>query len=86
MVTRAIANFFTLMLNATTVPDQWDHAFLFVLYKGKGDPSDPNNYRGIMLKSQFLKLFETVLCNRFTNWCQSENHLPEIQLGYRRGA
>ncbi len=84
-VIRAIANFFTLMLETATIPDGWDHAFLFVLYKGKGDPSDPNNYRGITLKSQFLQLFETVLCNRFTQWCSSANLLPLEQLAYRKG-
>ncbi len=85
ILTRAIANFFTLMLNSAVIPDDWDHAFLFVLYKGKGDPSDPNNYRGITLKSHFLKLFETVMCNRFTNWCQAGDLLPDNQLAYRRG-
>ncbi len=84
-VTRAIANFFTMLLQTAEIPDDWDHAFLFVLYKGKGDPSDPNNYHGITLKSQFLKLFETVLCNRFIYWCSTENVLPPEQLAYRPG-
>ncbi len=84
-VMRAVANLFTIILQSSTIPDGWDHAFLFVLYKGKGDPSDPNNYRGITLKSHFLKLFETVLCNRFSLWCSLEDKLPLEQLAYRPG-
>ncbi len=52
---------------------------------GKGDPSDPNNYRGITLKSHFLKLFETIICNRFTFWCTANEMIPEEQLAYRKG-
>jgi hypothetical protein len=40
-VCRAVANLFTLILKSSTVPAEWDEAFLFVLYKGKGDKSDP---------------------------------------------
>jgi hypothetical protein len=84
-VTRAIANFFNLIFSSSEVPAEWDNAFLFVLYKGKGDPADANNYRGITLKSQFLKLLESVICNRLTEWFECRDLLPEEQLAYRRG-
>jgi exonuclease III len=84
-VTRAIANFFNLVLNGSEVPSEWDSAYLFVLYKGKGDPADANNYRGITLKSQFLKLLESVICNRLTSWFESHQLLPPEQLAYRHG-
>jgi hypothetical protein len=83
-VSRAIANFFTLILINSEIPAEWDDAFLFVLYKGKGDPADANNFRGITLKSHFLKLFEAVLCNRFVTWLESEKLLPPQQLAYRQ--
>jgi hypothetical protein len=56
-----------------------------VLYKGKGDKSDPNNYRGITLKSHLLKLLESVICARFVAWLEKHLLLPMEQLAYRRG-
>jgi hypothetical protein len=85
VVCSAVANFFNIVLRSGRVPDSWGSAFLFVLYKGKGDRSDPNNYRGITLKSQFLKLLESVMCQRLINWIDDKELLPIEQLAYRRG-
>jgi hypothetical protein len=74
-----------LILASSEVPIIWNEAFLFVLYKGKGDKSDPNNYSGITLKLHFLKLLDTVMCNRLMFWINSHNLLPVEQLAYRRG-
>jgi hypothetical protein len=84
-VCRALANLFSLVLQTNEVPAEWNEAFLFVLYKGKGDRADPNSYRGITLKSQFLKLLESVVCSRLVNWIESNNLLPQEQLAYRSG-
>jgi hypothetical protein len=85
VVCRALANFFNLILVNSEIPTEWDNAFLFVLYKGKGDRADPNNYRGITLKSQFLKLLEAILCRRFLVWAESNSLLPSEQLAYWHG-
>jgi hypothetical protein len=82
-VTRAIANFFNLVLLCAEIPSEWDDVFLFVLYKGKGDPADANNFRGITLKSHFLKLFEAIVCNRLTAWLERGDLIPDEQLAYR---
>jgi hypothetical protein len=58
---------------------------LHVLYKGKGPVDDPNNYRGITLKSQMLKMLESLLCSRLRAWAESHRKLPEEQLAYRPG-
>jgi hypothetical protein len=84
-VCRALANLFTLILQTSEVPSEWNEAFLFVLYKGKGSKSDPNSYRGITLKLQFLKLLESVVCARLVDWIESNNLLPPEQLAYRTG-
>ncbi len=85
MVCRALANVFNLVLKHGEIPVEWDNAFLFVLYKGKGDRAGPNNYRGITLKSQFLKLFEAIMCTRFLRWAETNSHFPIEQLAYRNG-
>jgi hypothetical protein len=76
---------FSLILQTNEVPEEWNEAFLFVLYKGKGDRADPNSYRGITLKSQFLKLLESVVCSRLVSWIESNSLLPQEQLAYRNG-
>ncbi len=85
VVCGALASLFNLILKFSEIPEEWDHAFLFVLYKGKGDRADPNNYRGITLKSHFLKLFEAIICNRFLNWAEHNSLIPIEQLAYRHG-
>jgi hypothetical protein len=85
IVCAAVANLFNLILESGEVPDSWHEAFLFVLYKGKGDRADPNSYRGITLKSQLLKLHESVICNRLVSWIESQGLLPQEQLAYRQG-
>jgi hypothetical protein len=84
-VCAALANFFNLIINSGEVPDEWDSAHLFVLYKGKGNRSDPNSYRGITLKSQFLKLLESVVCSRLVSWIEANGLLPREQVAYRTG-
>jgi hypothetical protein len=85
VVCKALANFFNLILNTSEIPESWGSAFLFVLYKGKGDRANPDSYRGITLKSQFLKLLESVVCNRLVQSFEDQGLLPLEQLAYRRG-
>ncbi len=81
----ALANFMTLCFQTAEVPSEWSHAFLFILYKGSGPKDDANNFRGITLKSQLLKLFESMLCARLRKWAEIEKVLPPEQIAYRPG-
>jgi hypothetical protein len=74
-----------LCFRTAEVPGEWCHAFLFILYKGSGPKDDANNFRGITLKSQLLKLFESMLCARLRKWAESEKLLPAEQIAYRPG-
>ncbi len=84
-VCTALANFFNIIVKSGEVPAAWGLAFLFVLFKGKGDRANPNSYRGITLKSQFLKLLESVICARLVDWIEDNGLLPPEQLAYRCG-
>jgi len=37
---------------------------LTTLYKGKGDPKDPNNWRGIFLNESMTKIVSIIIANR----------------------
>jgi hypothetical protein len=54
-------NILTMCLLLAVVPLQCREATLFALYKGLGDPCDPNNYRGKVLTLAFGKLYERIL-------------------------
>ncbi len=65
------------------VPVQWREAHVFVLYKGKGNPLDPNSYRGISLTSIFAKIYERVLLSRLQG-CSSTTPIASLlQFGFR---
>ena len=66
-----------------SVPKSWRDSVVSVLYKGKGDRSDCNNYRGISLLSVAGKIMARILLNRITLWC--DHYLPESQCGFRAG-
>jgi hypothetical protein len=35
-----------------------------MIYKGKGDPQDPNNHRGIALKETSAKVMSIIIANK----------------------
>ncbi len=76
-------NLLALSLVLTAVPLQWREATLFILYKGTGDPCDPNNYRAIALTSAFGKLFERVLLARLLRWFRRSRLWLLPQFGFR---
>ncbi len=81
----ALANFFNICVATADVPHEWEHAFLFILYKGSGPKDDANSFRGITLKSQLLKLLESLLCARLRKWAEARRLLPSEQIAYRPG-
>ena len=52
-------------------------------YKKKGDPPDPNNYRGITLVSCFTKLFTVILNERLQQWAQENDVLTDAQVSFK---
>ncbi len=77
-------NFLALCLVLSVVPLEWREATLFVLYKGTGDPCDPNNYRGIALTSAFGKLYERILLGRLIRWFKNSRLVSLPQFGFRK--
>ena len=60
----------------------WKGGRLFALYKGKGDPSDPNSFRSIFLSELAAKMLHAMVRTRLeTCW---EKQIQEIQHGGRK--
>jgi hypothetical protein len=82
-------SFLTAVLNSIyssgLIPTEWRLTEVFVLYKGKGTMTDPNSYRGIALTQSVLKIFESILVKRLTEWAERKNLIPICQAGFRSG-
>jgi hypothetical protein len=66
--------------NPSTDFSSWHITLLKVLYKGKGDPQDPNNSRGIALKETSAKVLSIVLARRLLKRLKEIN--PTSQFGH----
>ena len=75
---------FNHILNTGIIPNQWLEGIILPIYKNKGDPLDPNNYRPITLLSCLGKLFTSVLNSRLTRFLDDNDRLCENQAGFRK--
>ena len=80
-----IVKLFNLVLDTGVIPSDWSIGMIKPLYKGKGSPESPDNYRGITLLSCVGKLFTAVLNERVVTFIESNNMLGEEHAGFRAG-
>lgn len=82
MMLEAWADLFNECMLQGTIPDRWRCARIKMLYKGKGDASDMNAYRGIAMECTLYKVMMTLVTRRLT---KIVDHLfPEEQFGFRK--
>ena len=65
-------------------PNEWNNAVLISLYKGKGKPQSPLNYRGIAILSSLSKAFTKILASRLATWLENHEILNKFQAGARK--
>ena len=75
---------FNSMLDTGYMPESWLKGSINPIYKGKGRPSDPNNYRPITILSCLGKLFTATLNLRITKFIEDNDFLRENQAGFRK--
>lgn len=68
-------------LNSTAIdnlpPQTWRETKVVPLYKNKGNPDNPSNYRSIAIVPPFAKMFMAVINNRVTAIAQERDlHAP----------
>ncbi len=67
------------------VPVRWGESEVFILYKGKGEVTDPINYRGINLNDDFLRIYERLLDSRMMRWLRENKPWGPQQFGFTEG-
>ena len=58
---------FNAIFDKDIVPESWTLGNIRLIFKNKGNPKDPENYRPVTLLSNFGKLFTAIINNRLTN-------------------
>ena len=61
---KELRNVFQQIMNTNSCPSQWMSSLTIALYKGKGDPLNCNQHRGLRLLDHGMKIFEKVLNNK----------------------
>ena len=61
---KSLAKIFNSILSKDKIPEEWMLSSLVPIVKGKGDPLNPNSYRGIKLFEHAVKLYEKSLDGR----------------------
>ncbi len=67
-------------------PLAWSDSEFFVLYMGKGDVTDSNNYRAINLLDGFYRIYSRLLYKRLSSWAERYNYFNPTQFGFRSGS
>ena len=76
---------FNLILKTGFVPQEWCIGMIITIFKKKGSPEDPNNYRGITLLSCLGKLFTCCINVRLGNYLDARGIIGVEQAGFREG-
>ena len=76
---------FNLILDTGIVPENWTCGVIKPIFKKKGDPADPSNYRPITLLSCFGKLFTSIINTRLKNYAENFDKINCSQAGFRPG-
>ena len=71
------------IFNKGVYPENWTDSIIHPLHK-KGNPNDPNNYRGISLSDVSGKLFSTIINRRLQMWVDMNDTIGEQQAGFRK--
>ena len=58
---KSLTNIFNDTMLKDKLPEEWMLSSLVPIFKGKGDPLNPNSYRGIKLLEHAFKLYEKIL-------------------------
>lgn len=72
------------MIMEGKAPDGWRLSRMSMIYKGKGDKADINNYRPITVTSVVYRVVMQIIKDRLQAWVEDEEVLGELQNGFRK--
>ena len=73
------------VVNINEAPASWTKGLMYLAYKGKGDSTDLNNYRGLTVNNRLVTIYTSMLNKRLEKVVEDNKLLGEIQNGGRKG-
>ena len=84
MISPISVNLFNLVFDTGIIPEAWTLGMIQPIFKNKGSPSDPSNYRPITLISCLGKVFTQILNNRIQKYADENDIINHCQSGFRK--
>ena len=76
---------FNFLFDTGITPEKWSIGIILPIYKNKGNPQDPDSYRGITLVSCLGKVYTAILNERLNLFADSIELITKSQAGFRKG-
>ena len=84
IMTPIYVKLFNLIFDTGIVPESWTIGNIKPIFKNKGSPREPSNYRPITLLSCFGKLFTAIINKRLNSFSDNYNLINWVQAGFRK--
>ena len=75
---------FNVIFESGLIPENWSVGTIKPIFKNKGDPKLPENYRPITIISCFGKLFTSVINRRLNKYAEEVELIEACQAGFRK--
>ena len=76
---------FNVVLDTGIIPETWTTGIIIPVYKNKGCPTDPDNFRAMTLIGCLGKLFTSIVNSRHNSFANEVTLIHENQAGLRKG-
>ena len=80
-IIKSITNLANRIIKEGPIPSDWNLLYIVILYKGKGDALSRDNYRGLKLLDQVMKIIKRVL----DSVIRSQVDIDSMQFGFVQG-
>ena len=80
-IIKSITNLANRIIKEGRIPSHWNLSYIVSLYKGKGDTLSRDNYRGLKLLAQVMRIIERVL----DSVIRSQVDIDSMQFGFMPG-
>ena len=84
IISPILVDLFNLVFDTGIIPESWTLGMIQPIFKNKGSPRDPCNYRPITLISCLGKVFTQILNSRIKKYVDEKDIINECQFGFRK--
>eukprot|EP00117_Sycon_ciliatum_P042002 scpid30462/ scgid30624/ Probable RNA-directed DNA polymerase from transposon BS; Reverse transcriptase len=83
-ITSSVTNLFNASLTLGEFPSAWKLGTVIPIFKNKGNPCDPSNYRPITLLPAIAKALDKIVATKFGHYLEVNNIIVPEQFGFVR--